>query len=193
MQQTYDKAPLDQVPTGWTQGPYADGTFYYTQNSVSTVRFRCLIPLESDDAKPLFDDNGRHLHLKSQRANLFLGRELEDIRDNWTTCPACLVDNEGNWAGTIRLNMSRSDSLPKGQPCELIALSLATAVNSGDYLGVLDEWNMPGRPHDSEFYQFYYVMWIEWEKGIAYRKAIGTVYKPIWEDQVREDVDVVLG
>jgi hypothetical protein len=32
-------------------------------------------------------------------------------------------------------------------------------------------------------YTFYHVMWIEWENGIAYRKAIGRVYQDTWERQ----------
>ena len=193
LQLNHDKSRPEQLPTGWNQRQYSDGTFYYIHETVPTVRFRYPIPLANENASLLLNENGRYLHFKSQRARLFLGRELDDFRDNWTTFLACLVDGEGSWAGTIRLNISRSDRLSPGLSYELIALSLAKAVNSGDYLGVLDEWKIPERPRDSEFYEFYYVMWIEWERGIAYRKAVGTVYKPIWERQVREDIDIILG
>lgn len=195
LQLNLNKSQSEQLSTGWTQGQYSDGTYYYTHETVPTVRFRYPIPLANENASALqqFNENGRYLHFKSQRARLSLGRELTDDLFNLTNCAGCLVDSEGNWAGTIRINASRFDSLPKGQSCELIALSLATAVNSGDYLGILDEWKLPERPRDTELYQFYYVMWIEWERGIAYRKAVGTVYKPVWENQVREDLDVILG
>ena len=52
---------------------------------------------------------------------------------------------------------------------------------------------MPERPRDSEIYTFYNVMCIEWENGIAYRRAVGTVYKEMWESQAREEIDVILG
>jgi hypothetical protein len=42
-------------------------------------------------------------------------------------------------------------------------------------------------------YEYYNVMWIEWEDGIAYRKAIGRVYKEAWEAQELEEIDVLLG
>lgn len=74
-----------------------------------------------------------------------------------------------------------------------MALSFGTVRNSGDYLGILDEWLLPERPCDSNLYCFYYVMWIEWESGIAYRKAIGTVYQPVWEREIKDSIDVVLG
>lgn len=193
LQLNHDKSKPKQLPTGWNRRQYPDGTLYYVHKTVPSIRFRYPIPLVDENASLLFNENGRYLHFRSQRATLFLGRGIEDIRDNWTTFLACLVDSEGNWAGTIRLNIPRSDAFSKEQSCELIVLSLATAVNSGDYLGILDEWNIPERPRDSEFYQFYYVMWVEWERGIAYRKAVGTVYKPVWERQVRDDLDVILG
>ena len=188
-----DRSRAQQIPTGWNQKQYSDGTFYYIHETVPTVRFRYPIPLKNENASPFSNENGRYLHFKSQRATLFLGRELENFSDNWTTFLACLVDDEGNWAGTIRLNTSRTDRLPPGLSYELIALSAAKAENSGNYDGKLDEWEIPERPQDSRFYEFYYVMWIEWERGIAYRKAIGTVYKPMWERQTREDIDVILG
>lgn len=193
LQQIHGRTLSQRLPIGWSQGEFADDIFYYTHESVPTVRFPFPIPLANKDTNPLFDDNGRYLHFNSQRATLFVGQETEQIFDEWTTCLACLEDKEGDWAGTIRLNKPKNDSSLKGQPCELIALSLAMADNEGDYLGILDEWRMPERPKDSEFYQFYYVMWIEWDNAIAYRKAVGTVYKPVWENQVREDIDVVLG
>jgi hypothetical protein len=43
------------------------------------------------------------------------------------------------------------------------------------------------------YYEYYNVLWIEWENGIAYRKALGRVYKEAWEAQELEEVDIVLG
>lgn len=186
------KLQAERLPTGWSQGQYSDGTFHFTHDTIPTVRFRYPIPLKNESGGPSINENGRYLHFKTQRSRLFLGREIADDRNNESTCVACLGDSKANWAGAIRLNTSRYDSLPRGQSFELIALSLAMADNSENEI-YLDEWGIPERPRDSNFYQFYYVMWVEWEAGIAYRKAIGTVYKPVWERQVREDIDVILG
>ena len=182
----------EQVPTGWSRGQYPDGTLFFTHETVPNERFRYPIPLKNESTRPSINEHGRYLHYKTQRTRLFLGREIVDDRPNWTTCVACLMDNEGKWAGSVRLNTSRYESLPREQFFDLIALSLAKADNNG-VSTYLDEWNIPERPRDSEFYHFYYVMWVEWKAGIAYRKAIGTVHKPVWDRQVREDIDVVLG
>lgn len=42
-------------------------------------------------------------------------------------------------------------------------------------------------------YEFYNVMYIEWHRNIAYRKALGRVWKREWEDQATEWIDLVLG
>ena len=183
----------EQAPIGWTQEQYPDGISFFTHEMVPNKRFRYPIPLKNESPDPLINENGRYLHLKTQRTWLYLGREIVKDHNRSKSCLACLSDSEGKWAGTIRLNTPRYESLPKEQYFELIALSLATAENNSEHVLGLDEWDIPERPRDSEFYHFYYVMWIEWYTGIAHRKAIGTVYKPVWERQVRKDIDVILG
>ncbi|KAH6865775.1 heterokaryon incompatibility protein-domain-containing protein [Alternaria rosae] len=42
-------------------------------------------------------------------------------------------------------------------------------------------------------YMAYHVLWIEWEDGIAYRKAIGHVWKDEWDAADTEEVDIRLG
>lgn len=44
-----------------------------------------------------------------------------------------------------------------------------------------------------KIYQFYNVLRIEWEGGIAYRKALGRVFRKAWESQKLEEIDIVLG
>ena len=41
----HDKLQAEQLPTGWTQGQYPDGTFDFTHETVPTKRFRYPIPL----------------------------------------------------------------------------------------------------------------------------------------------------
>jgi hypothetical protein len=37
--------------------------------------------------------------------------------------------------------------------------------------------------------EFYYVLWIEWESGIAYRKGLGRVLNDAWERELKDEVD----
>jgi hypothetical protein len=42
-------------------------------------------------------------------------------------------------------------------------------------------------------YEFYFVLWIGWVDGIAYRRGIGRVLKRVWESMDLEDIEVRLG
>jgi hypothetical protein len=60
----------------------------------------------------------------------------------------------------------------------------------------MDEWTHDERPKagikDSK-YEWYNVLWVEWEEGIAYRKGVGRIEKAMWEAQELEWIDLVLG
>ena len=42
-------------------------------------------------------------------------------------------------------------------------------------------------------YEFYDVLWVEYEDGVAYRKAIGRVRKEVWDREILGWVDITLG
>jgi hypothetical protein len=79
--------------------------------------------------------------------------------------------------------------------CELVEVSRGYSVEGYWLTGVLDEWNHPNRPKlpKGEKYEFVNVLWVEWEDGIAYRKAYGRVMKSTWEAQELEWIDLILG
>ncbi len=59
----------------------------------------------------------------------------------------------------------------------------------------INEWTMEERPKSPKGnkYEFYNVLWVEWEEGIAYRKGCGRVMKSAWEAQNLEWIDLTLG
>ncbi|KAI1770717.1 HET-domain-containing protein [Hypoxylon cercidicola] len=77
---------------------------------------------------------------------------------------------------------------------ELVEVALGRAYKHDSYVewppeeSDLDEWS-----GGDLFYEYYYVLWIEWRDGIAYRKGLGRVDKNAWEARQREWIDLVLG
>jgi hypothetical protein len=55
------------------------------------------------------------------------------------------------------------------------------------------EIDHPDKPKNGDWYEYYWVMWVELARGIAYRKGLGRVCKHVWEAQRREEVDLMLG
>jgi hypothetical protein len=82
-----------------------------------------------------------------------------------------------------------------GELCELVAISRGYFYEKWDFAARLqiDELNHKERPRESEKYEYYNVLWVEWRDGVAYRKACGRVMKSAWECQELEWVDLVLG
>jgi hypothetical protein len=72
---------------------------------------------------------------------------------------------------------------------------------SADVSVVGEDWNesltppqLAGSPLSNAHRACYFVLWIGWMDGIAYRKANGAVAAEVWEeDQEKEPVDPILG
>lgn len=76
---------------------------------------------------------------------------------------------------------------------DLIAISAGSAKNRSDESFYFPEWDVTERPKDGELYEFYSVMWVEWDDGIAYRKGVGRVRKQIWDTLELDWCDIRLG
>lgn len=126
-----------------------------------------------------------------------------------------------SWAGVLRMNTTDPWNFETWSPpdtVELIALSTGSDIIRSEVEAdmfrfvdspMIDEYVF----HEENFawkytvkelkldrvykpgdvYEFYNVMWIEWDNGIAYRMAVGRVQKDIWERVAKEEIDVVLG
>jgi len=83
--------------------------------------------------------------------------------------------------------------LLKGLTCETILVS--TEAVKREFLSLITyaEMDFCDAIKPLQVYEFYNVLWIEWQDGIARRKAIGRVWKKAWDMQTSEKVDVILG
>ena len=106
-----------------------------------------------------------------------------------------LRDTNKNWAGILRLNASTPGDPKPDTSSELIAISRGLANDLEVLLPklTLREWAFIGYIKTEDPYEFYNVPWVEWVNGIAYRKAIGRVWKPVWDRQDLAEIDAILG
>jgi hypothetical protein len=182
----------------------------------SPVRFLYPIPIGIGTPQELA---GPYLLFKARRARLTISLPPQISRANLRgpTVFCSLRDDQGGWAGILCLNDSaerqvgetpwgfttyyraRPKQIPSGTKCELIAISRAKVRNEDNWWTdtyfppTLEEWTFDERPKDTEFYEFYNVLWIERSNGIAYRKALGRVIRETWERMQSELIDVILG
>lgn len=104
----------------------------------------------------------------------------------------------GDWAGVID---DFQCDLPSGRGskilCELVAISRGSSRNANPGTSWFLHEALPelvvNELRGLRKYQWYNVLWVKWEDGIAYRQGIGRVWKPIWERLSLKTVDVKLG
>lgn len=207
---------LGDVPRGWSRFDY-DGDekqradlpcrYFSKHESDPTTEFWYPIPLCSPELVPT-PNYDRLLSCRTQRTWLFLsGHKMHgQYIDNHCSS---IRDVQGKWAGTLtsdeELHPLAEDSpqldtppLSHSEPhlrCELVAISRGYAYE-GKYTPGMEEWDLEERPKaggNGSKYEWYNVLWVEWEEGIAYRKGVGRIEKAMWEAQELEWIDLMLG
>lgn len=109
------------------------------------------------------------------------------------------------WVGfmhDILIPVSREDT--DLLACEVVCLSEGYVNVNREYL--VERWELewvedavPEVAHFPQIrqagyvYHFYNVMWLAWEDGIAYRRGLGRIWKPMWEKQELNEMEIVLG
>ncbi|GAP88534.1 putative heterokaryon incompatibility protein [Rosellinia necatrix] len=151
----------------------------------------------------------RYIRCRTRRAWLLLGDEIVDPDREDRLHMVSLRDERGEWAGALQPCVSlghggEENSCRVGEKreprlrLELVEIAQGSVPNDAENSkGISDswlpEWMLDERPKRDDLYEYFYVLWIEWVEGIAYRKGLGRVYKNMWEKQALEWIDSVLG
>ena len=180
-------------PDGWTKitATTPQGNAFYRHESVPFTKYHLPVPLSNYDVASMPDNESRFLLFKAQHAWFLMGQDVRTA--DWPALYVKLCDPLGHWAGALLLHTPHPDPLPTAESCELLALSLATVNTDSPACSDLNKVLLPGEYRDCKAQKFYFVMWIEWEDGIAYRKAVGMVDRDVWDQQNPTTIDVVLG
>lgn len=209
-----------QLPRGWTRriapvesgepipgnldyhaAPYGFGSHIYKHNWWPSKEFWHPIPL---DSAPGVVTSTPFLFSKVDRAWLRMGTRPFARRERKSSLRSAgawhyqtreklisLKDASGRCAGLLRLN-DTADKAPKQQYAELVAISRGKASRSRGSRSVLPEVSLPVLPKRGESYEFYNVLWIKWDNGVASRQALGRVVRHVWERQPLERINLIL-
>ncbi|KAI0453049.1 HET-domain-containing protein [Xylaria acuta] len=215
--ETYWNKPHTPCPPGWTRydikdpsgvpssqianqpRPHVLPLCFYKHESEPDSEFWYPLPIPQKEDPVRTHILARYITCKTRRCWLVSGEQVSH-RFRKRALMISIRDREGNWVGILQLCEPLGDG--KGgngsEAGDGIALELAEIVLGSmrndvrDFEG-LEEWALDERPKSGVLYEYYYVLWIEWTDGIAYRKGLGRVHKDAWESQEREWIDLVLG
>ncbi|KAK0758527.1 hypothetical protein N5P37_008926 [Trichoderma harzianum] len=208
------------MPPGWTRRDNEDGYGdnedgygdsedgygdKYSHTLSPGIQYRYPFPFsESAEASFPKDEYGPLLRCFANRGWLIKSNKFEEpnksYRKFYGTFNLCLSD--GAWAGVLfddRLDQRFPQK--SGERCEVIAIAEGRVLNPAFDVyfperAMARRAIFPGeRLSDrSDFcYEFYSILWIGWDKGVAYRRGIGRVLKTVWEKMEREEIEVTLG
>ncbi|KAI3336669.1 heterokaryon incompatibility protein-domain-containing protein [Xylariaceae sp. AK1471] len=167
-----------------------------------------LWPLHIPD-RPLDQPTGSfqpYLGFRTSRAFLFVGARLQPAWEDrvWSLAANDVVPvvsvfhlhgHDGSWAGVLISNGAEASlAASREEAFECIVVSGGiTWKDANDEQTSLAEWTQVDAIKSLSRYEFYNILCIEWEQGIAYRKAVGRVWKEAWEQLDTSEVDVILG
>jgi hypothetical protein len=108
-----------------------------------------------------------------------------------------IYNKKGHWAGVILLQTYfdfkvLETSLLDVLPFDLVAISRGCIPHESmeEYMVEVDCEHFRST---GDLYEFYNVLRVEWENGVAFRKGLGRIERSIWENQLLETIDLVLG
>ena len=121
-----------------------------------------------------------------------------------------LKSSQDQYAGFLYLKNPEQESLfiqtgndsSSPNPLELVATSKGTIRSlyspDLDWESELERsskaFRMGKEGEEHKIFDCIFVLWIEWEDGVAYRRACGVVLAEIWERERKEElVDLILG
>lgn len=205
------------LPPNWSYSSRKSCYYYKEQENTASAY---PLPIASSQSPRLF--SARYLFCRTRRgyfkSKKFRNGEGSRYMESrgLLDLTIMLQDNHGNWIGALNpfLDLTDLKAPTEGTEYELVVISSGALVgriynnhpwelSHGIGWGHFDVFDMIKkqsppvgvRTDDSEpsIIEFYYVMWIEWEDGIAYRKGLGRVLKEAWDRETTEDIDLVLG
>ncbi|KAF4944934.1 hypothetical protein FSARC_14544 [Fusarium sarcochroum] len=127
-------------------------------------------------------------------ATLFLERAVDKYRN---ALDYSLRDSEHTWAGTIQLHDESNGNTKFAQNLDgrIELVEIASGSSRDPLRSSLwdDDVTFEEEPGPSGWFHCYYVIWVEWIGGIAYRKGLGRVRGEIWEKKRGEPFALMLG
>ncbi|PNP54984.1 hypothetical protein THARTR1_04673 [Trichoderma harzianum] len=190
------------MPPGWKSSMMvprdkhrSDIVYFHTVSTDRGYEYPFPLP-ESAEAHVPDVEYGPLLRCIANRAWLVKSDEFEEPGPNkfhgtlYGAFNLCLGD--GTWAGILF-----DDRLDTSFPQKSSERREVIAIAEGRFRGEYDTWVLPeysmGWSRRDAGYEFYFVLWIGWLGGIAYRRGIGRVLKRVWEKMELEEIEVVLG
>jgi hypothetical protein len=191
------------LPSGWERrenaGENIEGghyAYYFTHTTTPGRRWKWPFPIPQQGKTPTIPEPTPFLFCRTSRAHVFANRLSQDVPSSSHQGFTCsLTDIEGNWVGVLFLQDQQGmDLIQCNQTSQMIeVVSISQTICTEPDKEYTAERRYGKLPKDAP-YEYYNVLWIGREMGVAYRKGLGRVLGEEWERLREEEViDLILG
>lgn len=204
----------DGIPRQWPQGkpiPEEPLLYVFRHESHLDCTYRYMVPLVEDESRALLaDEEWQPFLFSSAQSSRFNTIELDSniqqkvgeimvdpFQSEYLHKHSSIVDGSGKLVGILQSGTNADRDPTHQQSIELIAISSMTIApryfQYAKYF-LLPELHFRGLFMSlDEVYDFYNVLSVKWQNGVAYRIGIGRILKAAWKASSYKRVDVVLG
>lgn len=165
-------------------------SFFYTHKAYPDYDFWYPVPVP-DSESWIPSILASYISCRTRRAWFYVAEELHSNNP-----PVLCLRTDTIWAGILQpndgLDASGTALEDPTQEVELVEMAVGMCRESTTG-GPHEEQNYPERPRTGSWYEYYWVMWVGWNDGVAHRKGLGRVQKQIWEEQRGNFFDLLLG
>jgi hypothetical protein len=186
------------LPPGWHRHEHKDGVYFTHETIRPGYKYSYPVPSLIQEENIDADSFGPVLRCVAPRAFAIFG----ELKDDASGSVVELFGPAKRSLGSLRIHNVRQTSVSSGEVCELIAISKGTVkepklMQSELYSDSPLEWAIKDWETDSAEPDghdvFYNVIWIGWNRDIAYRKGLGKVGRSAWESLQPIVVGIKLG
>ncbi|KAL8993206.1 MAG: hypothetical protein Q9169_006518 [Polycauliona sp. 2 TL-2023] len=213
----------DNILLGWRREPYdTEGRFHVEKSKIgyqyprppgycyrhSSSRHESQfqwypIPVLDGSEPRLLQPQTAFLYAQTSRAFFHTGSLVDEKEDPHLGTPRVrLVKADGQQIGLLQLNNLSDLTNLETDPVSKIGKRVELVATCKGYTGRIFDYELAKRIAEntgetswaSQLKDCYFVLWIEWEDGIAYRQGCGAVTVDAWERERDDDfVDLILG
>ncbi|KAI9150532.1 Heterokaryon incompatibility protein [Paramyrothecium foliicola] len=203
-----DKNPPPPIPEGWTRyQDESDTSIYYQHKDHAHIlpwpRFSYPIPPFARNRDMDRRECYPYLKFRGKLARLALGIPLDQrnkleakLRQGGHTSEVDLMASQGSWSGRLRLNLQRGEAVPSEcAVVDVIAISEGVLDLRTDAYAryIFGETSNRKELAGLDVYEIVNVLWITWcGEGLAYRQALGRVWKQAWNQLETTETELLL-
>lgn len=196
------------VTSGWSRYPASENlrspnwppdlkpnfSHFYTHNTHPGYEFWYPISMiEANDASPGI--LAPYLSTRTRRGWLYA--KTESVSSTVDRPVLVVRGQRGSYAGVVfpddAIEGQKEALEAPANRIELVEIATGAFKDVPNSWAGLPEYYHTERPRTSGWYNYFWVLWVGWHRGVAYRKGIGRVNEAIWKKERGERFDFMIG